>query len=410
MKAKELMSSANDTLNNARSLQKELAAMRRHLHSQPELGFQEHETARFVCDKLEKLGLDVTNGIGKTGVVGNFGVGRGPTIAIRADMDGLPIDEATTTDYYSKNQGVMHACGHDAHMSCAIGAASILTPHIKQVQAQYGARVKMVMQPSEEFSDEEGYSGAYRMIEDNVLDGVSAIIGLHMDASLPAGKIGIAPGPVMASAQHFEVKVHGIGGHGAFPENTIDPVVIASQIVQAIQQIISRRISALDPAIITVGSFHSSSTRGNVISDTVTLRGTLRSFNETVHAKLQQELERACSIAEIMGGRHEITYVNAYPPTVNDPDITAVVRSAAVDAIGENNVVHIDPKCWAEDFSMYQKIVPGCFFFLGAEKENDRRTHHTANFDIDESSLYIGSAVLAEAVKRLIPFMAQRAN
>jgi amidohydrolase len=402
------MSSPSQNLKDAQSLQKELVQIRRHLHSQPELGFHEHETARFVAGKLDSLGLKVQSGIGKTGVVADLGQGQGPTIAIRADMDGLPIEEAIHNKYQSKNPGVMHACGHDAHMSCAIGAASLLTGDFDQQEKQYGARIRMIMQPSEEFADDEGYSGAYRMIEDDVLNGVSAIIGLHMDASIPAGKIGIAPGPVMASAQHFTIQIHGVGGHGAFPENTIDPVVIGSQIVQAIQQIISRRISALEPAIITIGSFHSSSTRGNVISEGVTLRGTLRSFNETVHEKLQEELERACSIAEVMGGRHEISYVHAYPPTVNDVAVTAIVRKAAVDTIGEDNIIHVTPKCWSEDFSMYQKIVPGCFFFLGAERHNDPRTHHTANFDIDESSLYIGSAVLSEAAKRLIPFLSQR--
>jgi amidohydrolase len=402
------MSSVNETLKKAQSLQKELVQIRRHLHTQPELGFHEHETARFVGDKLAGLGLKTKSGIGKTGVSADLGKKAGPTIAIRADMDGLPIEEATRHAFQSKNSGVMHACGHDAHMSCAIGAATLLSGQLDELQKQHGGNIRVIMQPSEEFADDEGYSGAYRMIEDDVLNGVSAIIGLHMDATLPTGKVGIAPGPVMASAQHFMVKIEGVGGHGAFPENTIDPVVIGSQIVQAVQQIISRRISALEPAIVSIGSFHSSSTRGNVISDSVTLRGTLRSFNDQVHKKLQDELERACSIAEVMGGKHEITYVNAYPPTVNDVEVTKIVREAAVDTIGEENIVHITPKCWSEDFSMYQKLVPGCFFFLGAEMANDRRTHHTANFDIDESSLYIGSAVLAEAAKRLIPVLARR--
>jgi amidohydrolase len=403
------MSSDNQTLRKALSLQKELVQIRRHLHTQPELGFHEHETARFVAGKLDGLGLKTKSGIGKTGVAADLGKQEGPTIAIRADMDGLPIEEATHHAHLSKNPGVMHACGHDAHMSCAIGAATLLAGEFEENQKQFGARIRMIMQPSEEFADDEGYSGAYRMIEDDVLKGVSAIIGLHMDATLPAGKIGIAPGPVMASAQHFTVQIEGVGGHGAFPENTIDPVVIGSQIVQAVQQIISRRISALEPAIISIGSFHSSSTRGNVISDSVTLRGTLRSFNDQVHKKLQDELERACSIAEVMGGKHSISYVNAYPPTVNDVEVTKIVTEAAIDIIGQDNIIEITPKCWSEDFSMYQKLVPGCFFFLGAEIANDRRTHHTANFDIDESSLYIGSAVLAEAAKRLIPVMARRA-
>jgi amidohydrolase len=217
-----------------------------------------------------------------------------------------------------------------------------------------------------------------------------------------AGKVGIAPGPVMAAADGFSITIIGRGGHGAFPENAIDPVVIGAQVVQAIQQIVSRRISGLDPAIITIGSFQSSSTRGNVISDQVVLHGTIRTFNKAVRKVILEEMEKACAVARSLGADYQLKYELGYPTTINDPKITAVMRQAAIDLIGEENVITLAPKPWSEDFSMYQEIIPGAFMFLGCEITGDRRAHHSANFDLDESGLYIGSAVLAETARRLL--------
>jgi amidohydrolase len=380
-------------LEQAKDLQKELVEVRRHLHAHPELSYQEHETAKFAAEKLSGLGYNVTKNVGKTGLIADFGKTDQPRIAIRADMDALPIEEEPSHAHHSQNKGVMHACGHDAHVSCGLGAAKILS--------SMPVNVRMIMQPAEEAGDSQGRSGAYRMIEDNALDGVSAVIGLHMDAAVPAGKVGIAPGPVMAAADPFQITIEGKGGHGAFPEDTIDAVVIASQVVQAIQQIVSRRISGLEAAIITIGSFQSSSTRGNVISDHVILKGTFRSFNKAVRKIILAEMEKACSIAKVFGGNYKIEYEHGYPATVNDPGIAEIMRQAAVDFIGAENVIALPPKPWSEDFSMFAEIVPGAFMFLGAEIKDDRRAHHTANFDLDESGLYIGSAVLAETAARL---------
>lgn len=384
-------------LKRAKELEPETVEMRRHLHAHPELSFHEFQTARLMEEKLSALGYETKTGVGKTGVLGNLGK-SGPVIAIRADMDGLPIEEVNPNKYISQNHGAMHACGHDGHMACALTAAKMLA------EKDLPGRLRMVMQPAEEFGDEDDKSGAYRMLEDDALNGVSAIIGLHMDASLPAGKIGIIPGPIMAAGDAFTITVIGKGGHGAYPENTIDAVVLASQVVQAIQQIISRRVSALEPAIITIGSFHSSSTRGNVISESVTLEGTFRTFSQSVREHIMEELERACSLARALGGDYKIHYELGYPATVNNPDITAVMRRSAIDLIGEENVIAIKPKTWSEDFSMFAQKVPGAFMFLGAEMAGSTRSHHSATFDLDESGLYLGSAILSETARRLMTY------
>jgi amidohydrolase len=396
------MMTTTTAIEQAKQLQKEIIDLRRHLHEQPELSFHEHKTADLAADKLTGLGYKVKRQVGKTGLYGD--IGQGTCVAVRADMDALPIQETNEQLYRSKNEGVMHACGHDAHVSCAMAAAKILAADPRELKG----RIRMLLQPAEEMGDDEGKSGAFRMLEDGVLEGVSAIIGLHMDATIPAGKVGIMPGPVMAAADGFTVKIRGKGGHGAYPETTIDAVVLGAQVVQAIQQIVSRRVSALEPAIITIGAFHSSSLRGNIISEEVVLEGTFRTFNKEVRAKIMEELERACSLARILGGDYDIHYEHGYPTTVNDPDITKVMHATAVELIGEKNVIEIPKKTWSEDFSMFAEVVPGAFMFLGGEVAGDRRSHHSATFDIDESGLYIGTAILSETAKRLIPYLESR--
>jgi amidohydrolase len=400
--------SCQDVLKAAKALEAETIELRRYFHEHPELSFYEVETARVVESKLSSLGCKTTKGVGKTGVLadlGQGGSGKGPSgkdeimVAIRADMDALPIEEENSQGYVSKNHGVMHACGHDGHMASAITAAKMIA---NGALGEMEGRVRMVMQPAEEFGDDEGHSGAYRMLEDNALDGCSAIIGLHMDASLPAGKVGIIPGPIMAAVDGFVITITGKGGHGAYPERTIDAVVVASQVVQVIQQIVSRRLSALDPAVVTIGSFQSSSTRGNIISESVRMEGTFRTFNKQVRERIMEELERACTVARVLGGDFKISYELGYPTTVNDPLVTGIMRQAAIDLIGENNVIAVQPKTWSEDFSMFAEKIPGAFMFLGAEIAGSTREHHSPTFDLDESGLYIGPAILAETARRLI--------
>ncbi|MBX9770237.1 MAG: amidohydrolase [Candidatus Obscuribacterales bacterium] len=378
----------------AKLKQSDIVSLRRQIHQNPELSFQEKETAKLAAEKLSALGYEIKTGVGKTGVVANLGSGY--TVAVRADMDGLPIQETTGTPYQSKNANVMHACGHDAHVSCVLTTAELLA------KAKPDGCVRILMQPAEEYSDSEGKSGAMRMIEDGAMKGVSAVIGLHMDASLEAGKVSILTGPTMAAADVFKITIVGKGGHGAYPETTIDSVYLSSIIIQAIQQIVSRKVSALDPAVITVGSVKSSSVRGNVISDYVELLGTLRSFNKATRSKLMEELEKACSLARNFGGDYKLEWELGYPATINDASVAAIMRKAACDLIGAENVVEIPPKTWSEDFSLLAEAAPGAFMFLGGEIKGDRRQHHSPTFDIDESGLYLGSAILAETAARLL--------
>jgi amidohydrolase len=382
-------------LEQARELQSDIVELRRHIHMHPELSFEEHKTAALAAEKLKEMGFKVQTGIGKTGVVGDMGNG-GKLVAIRADMDGLPVIETNKVDYKSKNEGVMHACGHDAHVSCALHAAKILS------RGELPGRIRMIMQPAEEMPDEEEKSGARRMIEDGAMEGVSSVIGLHMDASIPAGKVCIQPGPVMAAQDSFVITITGKGGHGAYPEASIDPIVLASFAIQAAQQVVSRRIAAVDPAVCTIGAIQSESKRGNVIGNTVRMEGTIRSFRPDVRQKLIDELERACGVVRALGGEFRIDWEEGYPATVNDVDVAAVMREVAVELIGEENVITIPPKTWAEDFSMLAQAAPGAFMFLGGEIKGDRRAHHSPTFDLDESGLYIGTAVLAETAKRLL--------
>lgn len=381
-------------LEQAKLLQDDIVDVRRHIHAHPELSFEERSTAKLAGEMLMQLGYKLKTGIARTGLIGD--IGDGTTVAIRADMDALPIQEENDVSFRSKNSGVMHACGHDAHVSCVLGAAKLLA------KDKLPGRLRILMQPSEETCDENGKSGAARMIEDGAMKDVQSVIGLHMDATLPAGKVAIMDGPVMAAADCFKLTIFGRGGHGAYPETTIDSVVIASHVIQAIQQIVSRRVSALEPAIVTVGSIHSSSVRPNVISDSVVLLGSIRSFNQATRAKLMQELERACEIARALGGDYKNEWELGYPTTVNNADVASIMKEAACDLIGEENVLTIAPKTWSEDFSMLADVAPGAFMFLGGEIEGDRRAHHSPTFNIDESGLYIGSAILAETARRLM--------
>lgn len=375
-------------------IQGQIAGWRRRIHRQPELGFQEHKTAALIVETLEPMGYRIQTGIGRTGVVAEHGQGK-PVIALRADMDALPIQEENKVSYASEVPGVMHACGHDAHVAMALGTAGIL------VREGHPGTVRLLFQPSEEAGDEQGVSGAQRMLEDGALQDVDAILALHVDASLPVGLVTIDPGPFSAGVDSFFATVYGIGGHGAMPQKAVDPVHITAHVLLALHGIVSRKIRPHDAAVVTVGAIHGGRAE-NVIPQQVDLAGTIRFMNEEVHGMLKEEIEHALRIARIMGGDYDLRFEHGAPAIVNDPGIVRLLRQVSVDVLGREGVQEARPEMGAEDFSFFTQEVPGAMFMLGAGIEGDERSHHHPRFDIDERCLPIGAAILSMAVLELL--------
>ncbi len=374
-------------------------ALRRDLHRHPELGFQERRTAGVAADAMEELGLRVRTGVGRTGVVADLDNGAGPTVALRADMDALPIQEAAEHDYASTVEGVMHACGHDAHTAGLVGAARLLREMADEGSLPPGT-VRFLFQPSEEGTDDEGMSGAQRMLEDGALDGVDAATGLHVGAHLPSGKVFIDPGPVMAGSGEIRVEVRGRSAHAALPEEGVDALVLAAQGVLAAQQAVARRINPMQSGVVTFGTIRGG-TALNVLADRVELGGTLRYFDPDVRRRLTETLEGAFGGLEALGARVTLEINQGYPPLVNDEGVTEVVRGAAVRLLGEDAVLPMHPFMGAEDFAFIARTVPASFFWLGAALD-DPRDHHHPDFDIDESVLPTGAALLAAAARDLL--------
>jgi amidohydrolase len=378
----------------AQELADDLVAIRRDLHMHPELGFQEVRTARIVAERLSALGYEVVTGVGKTGVVGLLG-GSGPgerTVLLRFDMDALPIDEANDVPYRSQTPGVMHACGHDAHVAVGIGVATLLARH----RERFGGTVKLMFQPAE-----EGLGGAHAMIADGVLKGpnVDVALGLHVSSNHATGTAVVRSGAMMAAADKLHILVRGKGGHAAHPEQTTDAVVVAAQIVVALQTVISRNLNPEDVGVITVGSIHAGNA-GNVIADTAELHGSIRSFSEETRDLLHRRIrEVALGVATALGARAEVTLTRGVDPTVNADEPTAIVYDIAAEVLGKANVDTTYRTTGGEDFSAVLARVPGNFFFLGARDEARGITapHHNPHFDIDETCLPQGVAILCEA-------------
>ncbi|HKP76769.1 MAG TPA: amidohydrolase, partial [Longimicrobiaceae bacterium] len=339
-----------------------LIRTRRDLHRHPELAFQEHRTAGIVADRLRAAGYEVRTGIAETGVVGTLrgGAGSGPTLLLRADMDALPVQEDTPHDFASTVDGRMHACGHDAHTAIGLAVAERLAAG----RERWGGTVKYVFQPGEETGQ-----GALRMIQQGVLEGVDRALGLHVWMGLPSGVVGVTPGPFMASAGEFDLTIHGKGGHGAMPEQTVDAVLVASQVVVALQSIVSRGVSPLDSAVVSVGSFHAGTTH-NVIAGSARLTGTVRSFTVEGCEELPRRIERvAAGVCEALGATYHFEYRQDTPPTINDAAAAELVRAAALEVVGEDRV-RFGPEVRtmaAEDFGEFLLRVPGCYFFVGAQ-------------------------------------------
>jgi len=380
----------------ARILQDRLIAWRRTIHMHPELGFQEVKTAALVAEALREAGIRVETGVGGTGVVGYLGQGP-PTVALRADMDALPIQELNDVPYASQVSGVMHACGHDAHVAILLGVATLLAG-----SPPSRGQVRFLFQPSEEGVGKDGKSGAVRMIEDGALEGVDAIFGLHVFPDEPSGTVGVIPGPAFAAANPFHLTVRGRGGHGAYPHRTVDPIVLSAQVITAIQTIVARRLRPLDSGVVTVGTIHGG-TKGNIIPEEVKLTGTIRSFRPEVRELLCLELERSCGVARALGGNFSLHVKDGYPPTVNDAAMAAFVREVATELLGADQVHTPDPEMGAEDFSFFLERVPGCYFRLGTGRPGEpAHGLHNPHFDVDERALPVGVAVMAEIAQRYL--------
>ncbi|MBD2723303.1 M20 metallopeptidase family protein [Hymenobacter armeniacus] len=366
-------------------------AIRRHLHAHPELSFEETNTAAYVTQELLKLGL-TPQPIANTGVVALIeGQPGGPTIALRADMDALPITEANDVPYRSTNPGVMHACGHDVHTASLLGAARILN----ELKSEFKGTVKLMFQPGEERLP----GGASLMIKEGVLENpaVANVLGQHVFPHLPAGKIGLRPGRYMASTDELYLTIKGKGGHGAMPEMNLDPVLVAAHLIVAAQQIVSRRSSPKIPSVLSFGKVIANGAT-NVIPNEVYIEGTFRTLNEEWRAEAHQHLRRLCEgLAESMGAVCELEIRHGYPYLENEPQLTARVRAAAEAYLGPENVVELDQWMAAEDFAYFSQAAPACFYRLGTRHEDGRfaSSVHTPTFDIDEKALATGPGLMA---------------
>ncbi|MBA4601432.1 M20 metallopeptidase family protein [Thermoactinomyces mirandus] len=370
---------------------------RRHFHQFPELSFQEQKTAQIVADHLRQLQLEVQTGVGGHGVTGLLkGKKPGVTVALRADMDALPIQDQKTCAYRSKVPGVMHACGHDGHMAMMMGVAELLA----EFREQLSGTVLFIFQPAEELVP----GGANAMIEDGVLEDVDLIYGVHLWTPLPYGVIGTRPGELMAAADSFEIRIKGRGGHGGLPHEAVDAVQIAAQLVVNLQSIISRQIDPLDSGVLTVGTIHAGQAF-NVIAESCHLQGTVRTFKEEVRRHIQYRLEEITkATCRMYGASHECRYQQGYPALANEEKAVSRIREAARKIVGKKNVWDINPLMASEDFSYYLQKRPGAFCFVGAgNKENFGYPHHHPLFDFDEQAMRVGAEllirlVLAEAV------------
>jgi amidohydrolase len=380
----------------AEEIHAETVEKRRHIHANPELSFHEEKTAAYVTDELRALGLEPQQGVGGHGVVAMIHGEKSPSdkvLALRADMDALPITEANKVPYRSQKEGVMHACGHDVHTSSLLGTARILN----DLKADFAGSVKLIFQPAEERVP----GGASIMIRDGVLQNpaVQGIIGQHVQPYIDAGKVGLRAGMYMASADEIYLTIHGKGGHAAHPATFVDPVTASAQVLVALQQVVSRS----DPRIPSVLSFGKILADGatNIIPDKVDIIGTFRTMNEPWRAEAHLRIERTVrSVAEAFGCKAELEIRKGYPFLVNDEALTARTGDALRDYMGEENVVELDLWMAAEDFAWYTHEVPGCFYRLGTRNEARGIVHglHTPRFDIDETALAHSTGLMAWAV------------
>jgi len=371
---------------------KEIIELRRFFHENPEPGFREEKTAERIEKELERIGGFEVRRVAGTGVVADIGESLS-RIMLRADMDALELEEKTDASYASKNQGLMHACGHDAHMAMLLGAAKIIASKKKDLKRG----VRIIFQPSEETAP----GGAQAMISEGVLDGVTAAFAQHVYPQLSAGAIGVKSGVMMAASDDFDVAFIGREGHAAFPNDCRDSIVAGAEFVSRIQTLISRRVSPFDSAVLTIGSFYAG-TRRNIIAGEARIQGTIRTLNQETGELLRRQVEQiARSSATALETGIEFKLIESYPILENDIELTDCVKRTAADILGEKNVIEIKhPSMGSEDFAYYGGKVPICFFRLGSggEESSTRFCHHNSKFNIDESCLPIGAALMASLV------------
>jgi len=379
MKVKELVEKNKD----------EIISWRREFHENPELSWEEIRTGNRVCEELTKLNIKIKR-VAKTGVLGILkGDKPGKTVALRADMDALPIQEANNIPYKSKKEGIMHACGHDGHTAMLLGAAKIL----KQMRDKIKGTIIFIFQPAEEKAQ-----GASKIIEEGAVKGIDAILGIHLWADLPIGKVSLEPGPRMASTAMFKITIKGKGGHGSMPYQGIDAIMVASALVMNLQSIVSREISPLDPAVVTIGKFNGGEA-WNILCDKVILEGTTRCFNNQIINKFPIIIERIIKrTAEAYRAEGKLEYTLLTPVLINDLNLSNISSQALIKNFGEESVVKLEKTMGGEDFASYTQEIPSIFALVGARNEDKgaKYPHHHKNFNIDEDALVIGTSLYSQ--------------
>lgn len=393
----------NDSITEkAKKLEANLVNWRREIHKHPELSFNEHNTSAFVKKQLEDIpGIKIETGIaGHTGILATLSNGEGPTIAIRADMDALPITEENDIEYISQNKGVMHACGHDAHTAILIGVAHVLGDLFEK--NKYQGRVKLLFQPAEENPDHQGNTGSRYVVSEGVLNDADAAFALHMCPWREVGEAQLNDGYSMANNDTFKGTIYGSGGHGAYPEQTWDPIWMTGPTMQSLYGIITRRVSPLKSGVVTVGKINSG-TSTNVIPEKVEIEGTIRSYDPQVQQFLINKVKQAFSVAETLDGKYRVDITHGEPALQNNKEVNSWLKETIQDLYPDYSIFEEPFGLGSEDFSYVTQVIPGAMFFLGCKKRGDKqRNLHTSDFDIDEACLPYGLAILAETAVRYL--------
>lgn len=379
------------------AVREEVIRWRRHLHRHPEPSFHEARTAQYVADTLAGFGaLEITRPTATSVLARLRGTGPGPVLAMRADIDALPIHERNTHDFVSQHAGVMHACGHDGHTAMLLGAARVLTTQRSALRGE----VRFIFQHAEEVYP----GGAEELVQAGVMDGVDAVIGAHLWAPLAVGKVGVKAGALMAAPDRFVVTVVGSGGHAAHPQETVDPIATAAQVVTNLQHVVARNVDPLASAVVSVTRIAGGTTH-NVIPGSVEMEGTVRTFDEALRRRMPQLMERiVAGVTAAHGATYTFSYEPGYRPVINDAGAADLVRRAVVDALGADALVEATPTMGGEDFSAYQQRAPGAFFFIGARNEPRGivHPHHHECFDVDEQALDFGTRIFVAAAHELL--------